>query len=58
MIIQTFTAGLYRAEVNHDFTVNLFRDDELIDWPGPWGDAEGALKWASEIVAVKDAEEQ
>ena len=56
MIVHTYTAGDYRADVMGDATVNVYHLDELIDWPGPWADADGAHQWAQAIVEKYAAE--
>lgn len=50
MIIHTFTAGNFRAEIYDDNKVKVFKNDLLIDYPGPWGDVEGAKQWAEAII--------
>lgn len=50
----TYTAGRYKAEVTDSNHVNVYRDDDLIDWPGPWSNTEGAELWASLIVVDLD----
>ena len=57
MITHTFTGGDYKAEVNDDFTVAVYLNDNLIDRPGPWGDHEGARQWAELIVNKYHADE-
>lgn len=50
MVTHTYTAGAYKAEVTADFFVKVYKNDILIDNPGPWGDHEGARHWAEAIV--------
>lgn len=50
MLIETFTAGDYRAEVYDTNMVKVYKADILIDNPGPWGDIDGAKLWAQTIV--------
>lgn len=50
MIIHTYTNGTYRAEVTDTNHVNVYNNDQLIDWPGPWDSEEGARSWAEAIV--------
>jgi len=54
MIIHSFVSGPYRAEVTDTFYVNVYNNDKLIDWPGPWDNEEGARAWAEEIIVKYD----
>jgi hypothetical protein len=51
MIIQTYINGQFKSEVTHDYYVNVYDNDVLIDWPGPWDSEDGAKMWAEAIVA-------
>lgn len=50
MTLEVFTAGDYEARVLDTLIVEVRYKDTLIDWPGPWGDIEGAVQWAERIV--------
>ena len=50
MIINTLNVRNYRIEITHDGYVNVFKDDQLIDWPGPWEPVEGATMWAADLA--------
>lgn len=49
------TKGRYKAIINDDNMVNVYRDDDLIDWPGPWSDQNGAIEWATANLDHLDA---
>lgn len=49
-LIDTFTQDIYTAKVFDDAMVEVFKNDVLIDNPGPWGDVNGAAQWAEAIV--------
>lgn len=48
--IQTFEKGDYKAEIFDDNKVKVYFQNDLIDWPGPWADNEGACQWAEMII--------
>jgi len=50
IVIHTFTAGDYSAQVFDDAMVEIRYQGLLIDRPGPWGDCDGAIAWADLIV--------
>lgn len=51
ILTHTIVEGDYKAEVFDTNMVKIFFQDKLIDNPGPWGDHDGALQWATLIVA-------
>lgn len=52
-----YQSGIYKAVVKDDNTVDVYEEDILIDYPGPWDTYEGACLWASEIVVALDDDE-
>lgn len=50
MVTHTYTAGVYKAEVTDDNYAIVYKNDIMIDKPGPWGTHEGARQWAELIV--------
>jgi hypothetical protein len=42
---------MYTYEITPDFKANVYDPEgNLIDWPGPWQNAEEATEWATAFV--------